>query len=138
MPQHKFICRGPAARTEIERAMCLKALDELNEGRNVDIWKARIRAIYAIKKMHKPNDRFGGYMDGQWRSVDEIIDEYGTEGTMRVWTMWKNERKGCGQYLDKVIKELEENYQVGTEMYRVCPKCGDSDPIVIGRTQWPE
>lgn len=143
----KFTCRGPAARNELERAMCLKAIDELEAGKNVDIWRSRIIAIYQIKQMQRPNDRFGGNMDGQWRTIEEIIAEYGTDGVIRCWEMWKNERKGCGQVLDETIKRmeydnvfLESHFGMEVESpsmtYRICPKCGDADCIVLGWTNW--
>jgi hypothetical protein len=86
-------------------------------------------------------------MDGQWRSVDEIIREYGTEGAMRVWSMWKNERAGCGTILDGTIKRMEYDnlfiqrmfgmeIESPSQEYRVCPKCKDRDPIVLGLTNW--
>lgn len=136
MSKPMFTCRGGPARTEIERALCLQALEEIEAGKNLGLWCAKIIMIFAEKQSLNPERRYGGHFDGEWKSIPEMVVEYGEIGVLKAWNIYKNERKGCGQALDDTIRELEDQYPVGTEMYRDCPKCGDKDLIVIGRTNW--
>ena len=144
-----YICRGPAARTEEERALCLQALDDLEVSLNVRIWRSRILSIHAIQKLEKPNSRFGGNINGRYYTIPDMIEEWGLVGIIRAWDWWKNQRKGCKQNLDSVIRRMEDDNiflqnMFGVELelgyyyqeYRICPKCGDKDPIALGRTNW--
>lgn len=134
---HIYTCRGPAARTPLERALALKALEEVSRGLNLDAWKWRILAIYQIKQLDNPHRRYGGNINGRYYTIPEMIEEWGQQGIERAWHWYKNERAGCGYQLDGIIRQLEYIYPNGRETYRRCPRCGDLDPITIGRTKWP-
>ena len=143
-----YKCRGPAARTALERYIALRALQELAQSMNVEAWARRIDGIYALKKQRNPDKLYGGNIGGNFQEVHTIIRVHGVAGVAKAWELWKNERAGCGQILDSTIMGMEEDNAFLQSMFgseaerisitcRICPRCGDADPITLGRTEWP-
>lgn len=106
-------CLGPLVHTDEELDKLKQGLQDVYDGKNMDLWREALRAM--VKDLNAFAVEKNTLLDG----TDSDLYTF--------WLRFVWRRKGCGYKLNKEVLEWLDDPERADEINIRCPKCGEKN-----------